>query len=57
LAQYTSRQLLKAMDNIAHHRNLVSVDLDDLSGKKIIFEESAFKDFNEWATENKKLYQ
>jgi len=53
LAQYTSRQLLKAMDNIAHHRNLVSVNLDDLSGKKIFFEESAFKDFNEWATENK----
>jgi len=25
--------------------------------KKIIFEESAFKDFNEWATENKKLYR
>ncbi len=25
--------------------------------KKIIFEESAFQDFNKWATENKKLYQ
>ncbi len=25
--------------------------------KKIIFEESAFQDFNEWAIKNKKLYQ
>jgi len=25
--------------------------------KKIIFEENAFQDFNEWATENKKLYR
>jgi Txe/YoeB family toxin of Txe-Axe toxin-antitoxin module len=25
--------------------------------KKIVFEETAFQDFNKWSTENKKLYQ
>ena len=58
-SQANKKRLLQAVENVKQRKNLVEVNLENIeevNEEKILFENLAFEDFNQWKSLDKKIY-